>query len=205
MKHAWKEIAQELYSIAQAGLTYSKDRYDIQRFERLREISAHIMSEFTNTKMEKIADLFAAEEGYLTPKVDIRAAVFQDERLLLVRERDNRLWSLPGGWADVGLSPAENAVREVAEEAGLTVRARKIIALWDKKCHPHPPDPFHVYKIIFLCEIVGGELKPGFETSEAAYFQEDSIPELSANRTTRSQVRFLFDYLRDPGQQAVFD
>lgn len=205
MKYAWKELAQELQSIAQEGLTYSRDRYDIDRFKRIRAISARIMSDFTKTDMEKMVDLYRAEKGYLTPKVDIRAAVFQNKKLLLVREKDNQRWSLPGGWADVGLSPAENIVKEVKEEAGLQVQPLKILAVWDKRFHEHPPDPYHVYKLVFLCEKTAGHLVPGFETSDARFFAKDEIPPLSTNRITPGQIDVLFEYLKNPQQDTLWE
>jgi len=205
MKYKWREISLELLSIAQAGLTYSQDRYDIDRFKRLKEISAHIMSDFTETDMDKMTALYNSEEGYLTPKLDIRAAVFKGKKLLMVKEKDNQKWSVPGGWADVGLSPAENAAKEVAEEAGLKVNPIKLMAVWDKRFHDHPPELFHVYKALFLCEIAGGTLAPGFETSEAQFFAEGAIPPLSTNRITAEQVRFVFDYLRSPQQDTIWE
>ena len=205
MKYEWKEIALELLSLAQAGLAYSKDLYDIERFKRLKEISAHIMSDFAETDMEKMTALYNSEEGYLTPKVDIRAFVFKDNKLLMVKEKDDQKWSIPGGWADVGLSPAENAVKEVAEEAGLKVRPVRLLAVWDKRFHDHPPELFHVYKVIFLCEITGGTLASGFETSEARFFAEDEIPPLSTNRVTTGQIKFVFDTLRYPQQETIWD
>ena len=205
MKYEWKEIAQESAVHRPSRIAYSKDRYDIDRFKRLREISARIMSDFTDSDMEKIETLYNSEKGYLTPKVDIRAVIFQDEKILLVKERDNQKWSLPGGWADVGLSPAENAVKEVEEESGLKIEPVRLLAVWDKRFHDHPPDPFHVYKLCFLCKIIGGHLSPGFETSEARFFAEDEIPPLSTNRTTNGQIRYAFDYHRNPRQEAAWE
>jgi ADP-ribose pyrophosphatase YjhB (NUDIX family) len=205
LKYKWKELAQELLSIAQEGLTYSKDRYDIDRFKRLKAISARIMSDFTDTNLEKLTALYAEEKGYSTPKLDIRGAIFQNRKLLLVQEKDTQKWSIPGGWADVGLSPAENVVKEVAEEAGLQVKPLKILAVWDKRFHAHPPDSYHVYKIVFLCEIIGGTLTPGFETRDVRYFAQDEIPPLSTNRITSEQIDFLFESLKSPQQSTSWD
>jgi ADP-ribose pyrophosphatase YjhB (NUDIX family) len=205
MKYKWKEIAQELQFIAQAGLTYSKDVYDLERFQRLREISTEIMSNFTDTDMDKITTLFASESGYQTPKIDIRGVIFQKEKLLFVREKKNQCWSLPGGWADIGLTPAENVVKEVMEEAGLAVRAEKVIALWDKKKHDHPPSPYYTYKIVILCQVVGGSLTPGIETDDVCFFDRNSIPELSLSRNTPKQIEYIFDYFKPPPQETDFD
>lgn len=205
MKYKWMEIARELQFIAQAGLTYSKDEYDLERFRRLREISAEIMADFTDTDMEKIVSLFAGETGYQTPKVDIRGAVIKDGRLLLVREKAIGRWSLPGGWADTGLTPSENVIKEVREESGLDVETRKIIAVWDKKNHRHPPSPFYTYKIVFHCGITGGTLSPGMETDDAGFFPPDALPELSLSRNTPEQIDYIFTHLMDPGQATCFD
>lgn len=205
MKYKWKDIALELQLISQAGLTYSKDPYDLERFQRLREISAEIMADFTGTDMKKIISLFAGETGYQTPKVDIRGAVFKDGRLLLVREKSNHRWSLPGGWADTGLTPSENVVKEIREESGIEVAARKVIAVWDKRNHRHPPSPYYTYKIVFLCRITGGSLSPGMETDDAGFFSEDSLPELSLSRNTPEQIDTIFEYLRDPHRMTRFD
>jgi len=205
MKYKWKEIAQKLQAIAQVGLSYSKDAFDRERFEQIREISVQIMSDFCDTDMKIVRDLFASEMGYQTPKVDIRAAVFKEDKILLVKEKDTQKWSLPGGWADVGLSPSENAVKEVKEEAGLDVVAEKILAFWDKRLHEHPQDLYHVYKIVILCVIKGGKLTPGIETKDADFFSKDALPELSTDRITLKQIHHIFNYLKRPDQKILFD
>jgi ADP-ribose pyrophosphatase YjhB (NUDIX family) len=151
------------------------------------------------------AELFAASHGYATPKVDVRAAVFQDDRLLLVREREDGCWALPGGWAEVGQSAAESAEREVREESGYVVRAVKLLACWDRNKHPHPPIPFHAYKLAFLCELLGGSPGRSSETDDVGFFAENQIPELSLTRTLPEQIRFLFQCLRNPDAPTEFD
>ncbi|WP_047151825.1 NUDIX hydrolase [Aneurinibacillus tyrosinisolvens] len=198
MNDKWLDWAKQLRSIAQAGLTYSKDVYDLERFEQIRKISMEIMSEHTNADMKMIKDLFANETGYATPKVDIRAVVFKNKKILLVKEKMDGYWSLPGGWADIGLTPTEVAVKEVKEESGFDVKATKLLAVLDKKCHPHPPSPYHVYKMFIQCEIVGGHAKEGTETSAVGFFAEDEIPPLSIERNTESQVEMAFTNLRNP-------
>ncbi|MFC0210905.1 NUDIX hydrolase [Paenibacillus chartarius] len=192
MDPKWLEWAKQLQSIAQAGLTYSKDMYDLERFQQIRDISMEIMSEYTKTDMNTIQALFANETGYATPKVDVRAVIFKDDRILMVKEKIDGKWALPGGWADIGLSPTEVAVKEAREETGFDVRAVRLLAVHDKKCHPHPPSPYHVYKLFIQCEIVGGEATGGAETSEVRFYDINDLPELSIERNTESQIQTIF-------------
>lgn len=190
----WLEWAKEIQAISQAGLAYTKDVYDKERFERLRELSIEIMQEYTEAGSDKIRSLFASETGYQTPKVDVRGVIFQNGKLLLVREKADGAWALPGGWADVGLSPAEVAVKEVKEEAGFDVRAVRLLAVLDKKFHGHPPSPFHVYKMFVECAITGGAAGIGTETSDVGFFGRDELPPLSVERNTAEQLERLFEY-----------
>ncbi|MGY3717821.1 NUDIX hydrolase [Sutcliffiella cohnii] len=204
METKWLEWAKQLQSIAQAGLTYSKDVYDMERFEQIRDISVEIMSQHTDIDNTIIKKLFANETGYATPKVDIRSVVFKENKILLVRENDGE-WSLPGGWGDIGLTPSEVAVKEVKEESGYDVKAKKLIAVMDKKCHPHPPSPYHVYKMFIQCEIIGGQAQSGIETSEVAFFNENELPVLSVARNTKSQIQLAFKHLHNPQEPVYFD
>ncbi|HEY3841114.1 MAG TPA: NUDIX hydrolase [Bryobacteraceae bacterium] len=202
---SWINIAQRLQSIAQTGLTYAQDPYDRERYE---EIAGIAMSMFAGGQPEHIqlaAKLFADETGYATPKVDVRAAIFRDGKILLVREREDGCWTLPGGWADVGISPAESVEKEVREEAGLAVKARKLLAAWDRNKHPHPPHAFHIYKLVFDCEIISGAPAAGSETSEAAFFGENEIPPLSLTRILPEQIARIFEHLRHPDWPTEFD
>lgn len=192
LDNKWLEWAKQLQAIAQAGLTYSKDVYDIERFEQIRDISVEIMSQYTTTDMSIIKELFANETGYATPKVDIRAAIFENDQILMVREKSDGKWALPGGWADIGLSPSEVAIKEVKEEAGLDVRTIRLLAVHDKKFHEHPPSPYHVYKLFVQCEIVGGQAAAGTETDAVKFFGEDALPELSTERNTEDQIKMAF-------------
>ncbi|MGI8386908.1 NUDIX hydrolase [Robertmurraya sp. P23] len=205
MEPKWLEWAKQLQSIAQAGLTYSKDVYDIERFEMIRDLSVEILSCYTDVSMTKIKDLFANETGYATPKVDIRAVVFRENKILMVKEKNDGAWSLPGGWGDIGFTPSEVVVKEVQEESGFDVRPLRLIAVLDKKCHPHPPAPYHVYKMFIQCEIIGGKAKEGMETSEVAFFAEDELPPLSIERNTESQIRMAFEYLHDSLKAVYLD
>jgi ADP-ribose pyrophosphatase YjhB (NUDIX family)/uncharacterized protein YfkK (UPF0435 family) len=205
MKYDWLETAKKLQSLAQAGLTYSDNKYDIERYEELRYISMEIMSKFSDTEMETVKNLFSNETGYQTPKVDVRGVVFKDGKILMVKETIDGCWSLPGGWADIGLSPSEVAVKEMREESGFHVKPVRLLAVLDKKLHPHPPSPYHTYKIFILCEITGGEAGTSIETSEVKFFDRNNLPPLSIERNTESQIQLMFDFLDNPHNDVVLD
>lgn len=205
MSLKWLDWAKEIQAIAQAGLAYTKDVYDKERFEQLRDMSIAIMQEYTDAGSDKIRDLFANETGYPTPKVDIRGVIFQEDSILLVKEKADGAWALPGGWADIGLSPAEVAVKEVREESGFEVQAVRLLAVLDKKFHNHPPSPHHVYKMFILCDIVGGDAKIGLETSEVGFFRKNQLPPLSEERNTREQLERLFEYASRDDLPVWFD
>jgi len=205
MQLKWLEWAKQIQAISQAGLAYSKDIYDLDRFEQLRALSIDILNEYTDVESGKIRELFAGETGYATPKVDIRAVVFQDDRILLVKERLDQFWALPGGWADIGLSPKEVAVKETLEESGYEVRASRLLGIVDKKFHEHPPSPWHVYKIFIQCEITGGQALAGMETLEVGFFGEHELPQLSTERNTQTQLSKLFELYRNPSGDIMFD
>jgi ADP-ribose pyrophosphatase YjhB (NUDIX family) len=197
-----------LQAIAQTGLTYAKDEYDIERYRNVRQVAAEMLAaNFSGVSAAQLVDLFARDIGYATPKVDVRAAVFTDKGLLLVRERSDGAWTLPGGWADVGDSPSLAAVREVKEESGYDVVARKLVAVYDRDHdrHGHPPMPYHVYKLFFLCETVGGVAKASIETDAVSFFAENRIPPLSLARVTPEQITHLFDHHRHPEWPTSFD
>ncbi|UOG77146.1 NUDIX hydrolase [Hymenobacter tibetensis] len=197
--------AQRLQALAQAGLAYTQNNYDVERYEEIRAISVQLLQELSanNEPLDKITRLFASETGYQTPKVDVRAVIFRgSEELLLVQEKmDANNWTLPGGWADVGYTPFEVAVKEAHEETGYHVEARRLLALFDKKNHPHPPQPWYVYKAFVLCEITGGMLLSDTpETTGARWFREEEISalSLSTDRVTASQLTTLFAFARQP-------
>jgi len=205
MEFYWLDVAKKIQALAQAGLTYSNNKYDIERYEELRKLSIEIISKYTDLEIKKIKELFAGETGYQTPKVDIRAVIFKDNKILMVKEQIDGCWSLPGGWADIGYTPAEVAVKEVREEAGFEVKPIRLLAVYDKKCHSHPPSPYHVYKIFIQCEITGGEMLTGIETSEVEFFDINELPELSIERNTESQVKTMFQFLYSSEKHALFD
>ena len=188
---AWLKWAVELQSIAQAGLYYGRDPFDRQRYERIRSIAAEMLSLQTEIPLEKVRDLFCCETGYQTPKLDTRAAVFREGRILLVKERDGR-WSLPGGWVDVDLSVRESAVKEVWEEAGLEVTADTVIAVQDREKHNRPRYAWKVCKIFILCTPLGGSFRPNLETVERGWFSLEDLPPLAEEKNTREQVELCF-------------
>ncbi len=206
MEPRWLAWAREIQAIGQTGLAFTKDAYDRERYERLRDIAAHMMAETAGADPAFVASLFAGETGYATPKIDVRGAVFVDGKILLVRERaDAGRWTLPGGWADVNRSPSEAVSAEVREEAGLDVRPVKLAALYDRTRHPHPPLPFHIYKLFFLCEITGGVPAPGPETEGVDFFGPDALPELSTSRVLASQIARMFAHHERPDLPTDFD
>ena len=205
MKAEWIEWAQRLQAIAQSGLTYTQSPYEIERYEAVRDIAVDIMAAHTGLSTDHLQGLFANERGYATPKVDVRGAVFRDNAILLVREMRDGLWTLPGGWADVGDSPVEATVREVYEESGYQARAVKLLACYDRNKHGHPPTTFHIYKLFFQCELIGGTPTDSHETSGARFFCEDEIPDLSLPRVTPAQIKRFFAHCRHPEWPTDFD
>lgn len=212
----WLDWAQRLQAIAQTGLSYEPQLFDRERYEKVQAIAAEIMAAHTGTPPAQFSDLFTAQAGHATPKVDVRGVVFRGDAILLVRENlDDGRWTVPGGWADVGDSPSESAVREVYEETGYRTRAVKVLAVYDRNRHNHPPHVFHIYKIFFLCELINsqpendyaGQTSAAFvETGEVAFFTEDAIPEdLSAGRVTRAQIARFFEHHRNPTLPTDFD
>lgn len=195
--------AEELQSLAQAGLYYGKDVYDRDRYQRVREISAEMMSMRTDIPVEKITRLFCADAGYQTPKIDTRAAVFRDGCILLVCE--NGRWSLPGGWCEYNLSPAENTVKEAKEEAGLDVTVSRLIAVQDKDKHNPQPYPFGIIKIFFLCESRGGRFTENIETTGIGYFSADCLPALAEEKCNEDQIRMCFEAYADENWRVQFD
>ncbi|HRS11844.1 MAG TPA: NUDIX hydrolase [Sedimentisphaerales bacterium] len=198
--------AKQVAALAQNGLTFSDNPYDIERYEHLREIAAEMMAEGFDLDKKSVIDLLRQEQGYATPKVDVRGAAFRDGKILLVREALDGGWTLPGGWADPCQSPSEAVVREIFEESGFEARVCKLAAIYDRSKHPHLPlIPFHIYKLFFLCEITGGHATESHETTGVGFFAEDAIPDLSISRTLPFQIARMFDHLRDPALPTDFD
>lgn len=200
----WLQWAIELQSLAQAGLTYGKDIYDHERYERIREISAEIISHMSDISLEKVKDLFCNESGYQTPKLDTRAAIFEDGKILLVRENNGK-WSLPGGWCDVNVSVRENTVKEVKEESGLDVVADKIIAIQDRSKHNLPVYAYGVCKIFVQCSVIGGKFEKNIETTGFRYFLADELPELATEKNNEEQIRMCFEAYCSNDWKTQFD
>jgi ADP-ribose pyrophosphatase YjhB (NUDIX family) len=201
----WLEWAQNLQALAQSGLTYSPNPFDLQRYEAIREIAAEILSIYSQTDLGIISDLYQSQAGYITPKVDVRGVVFKGDHILLVRELADGGFTLPGGWADVNEPPSSAVEREVWEETGYHVKATKLLAVYDYNKHGHPPYIFHIYKLFILCQLVGGQASGSIETGEADFFPEDHIPPLSIARTTTEEITRFFEHHRCPDLPTDFD
>jgi ADP-ribose pyrophosphatase YjhB (NUDIX family) len=201
----WLQWAREIQALAQTGCHYAASEYDRERYRRLMEIAAEITADHTEIGYEAIRDCFRAQVGYATPRIDVRGAVFRDGKLLLVKERLDGGWTMPGGWADVGDTPAESVEREVLEEAGLRARAHKVIGVYDAN-RMGPLELFHAFKIVFLCDLIAGEPSPGVETSEVAFFGPSEIPmQFSGERTSLRHIQDAFAVLADPNRPTQFD
>jgi len=205
MNDQFLDFAKKIQSIGQIGLAYASNPYDIERYQQLRQISFEMMETLSQSTVEKIALLFENENGYQTPKVDIRGIVFRGDKILMVQEKTDNCWTPPGGWADVGLTPNEIAVKEIYEESGNEVEPIRLLAILDKKCHNHPPSPWHVYKIFILCREKGGSLRPSIETLDANFFSIDHLPPLSIERITKEQIEMVYDFKDNPEKLAICD
>lgn len=201
----WLLVVQRLRRVAEAGLTYSENPYDRERYMQLVRLASEVAAAGMDAPADVVQEILKAERGYPTPKVDVRAVVPRDGKILLVKEAADGRWALPGGWADVGETASEVTVREVLEEAGFTVRAVKLIALFDKSKHEHPKDIWWTYKAFFQCELLGGDPRPSHETLEVGFFGENEIPPLSLERTTPGQLARMFAHLRNPSLPTDFD
>ncbi|MEJ2598708.1 MAG: NUDIX hydrolase N-terminal domain-containing protein [Anaerolineales bacterium] len=201
----WLEWAREIEALAQTGYHYANNDYQRQRNKRLLEIAAQIVSEYSDIPFEPLSKVFKAQLGYATPRIDVRGAVFRDTKLLMVRERVDDSWTLPGGWADVGEVPSQAAEREVWEEAGFQVHARKVVGVYDAN-RISPLEIFHAFKIVFLCDLIDGSPTPSNETSEVAFFGLKEIPAaLSGERTRLRHINDAFRALNDSHAETVFD
>lgn len=202
---AWT-LGRKLQALAQTGLTFAANDYDRERYQAISVISAELMSLQCDTPIETFRQLFRQQDGYATPKVDVRAAAFRDGKILLVQEASDGQWTLPGGWADVNDSPTEAVEREVREESGFTAKVTKLAAVYDRAKHPHtPPFPFHIYKLFFLCEITGGEPRTSTETLAVDFFSPSCLPPLSVTRVVAAQIHRMFEHLRNPTLPTDFD
>ena len=198
----WLEWMRTLATVSKAGLAYSKDPFDRERYQQLEALCAEIVAEHSASPLAEVRGLLEAEKGYPTPKVDVRAVVFRDAKLLMVRESSDGKWALPGGWADLGLSPGQVAVKEVKEETGYAVRPVKLLEVFG--LHPHPT-LFSVYKMLIRCDLLGGEAATSHETTEVGWFSREALPELSERRTRPAHLEKVFAHFDDPQRVTGFD
>jgi ADP-ribose pyrophosphatase YjhB (NUDIX family) len=205
METSWINWIVELQTIAQAGLHYSKDAYDIERFGRIREITVEIMSNQSGLPVKIVRDIFCNEKGYQTPKIDTRAAIFQNNKILLVKERDTNKWSLPGGWVDVNESIKSNIVKEVKEEAGLDIIPKRLVAVQDRNKHNKPQYAYGICKIFIYCESISGNFMPNIETVDSEYFSINELPEIENAKNTYEQIKMCFEAIHDINWTVQFD
>ncbi|MDA3890072.1 MAG: NUDIX hydrolase [Salinivirgaceae bacterium] len=203
-KH-WLEIAKKINSIAQTGLTFTKDKFDKERYEELLELSMHILNNITDIDFNKLDFVFNRDVGYQTPKVGIRAVVIREDKILLVKERMDNKWSLPGGYADTGMTPSEIAISEVKEESGYDVKPIRILGIIDYNKYQEQPFPFDVYQLFMECEIIGGKAETGIETSDVQFFSIDKLPELSERRVTPQQILKMYELYKNRHIAPIFD
>ena len=179
----------KIKSLAEAGLVFNKENYDAERYEELRAISLEMMSILADVEVEQLSDFFLPEADYPTPKVDVRGLILNENKeVLLVKETVDGKWSLPGGWADIGLTPKENVLKEIEEETGFKAEVKRLLAVLDKREYPHPPQTHYVYKLCFLCEIIEGSFDPNFDIGEVGWFAMSNLPELSPDRILKEQL-----------------
>jgi len=200
----WIEWAREIFSLSQAGLTYSGNEFDIERYKRLQEITAEMIASQSNLSQEAVLESFAMQAGYITPKVDVRGAVIRGNKILLIKERDDERWAIPGGWADLGNMPAAAAEREVWEESGYRVTAEKLVAVLDAN-RVEPLEFYHAFKLIFLCRLIDGEPQTSHETLAVDFFDLNHLPPLSLYRTNEEMVRQVFAHVNNPNLRTAFD
>ena len=200
-------IAKEIEAMAQAGLHFSEDQFDRERYTRYRELAAELLASQSNLSSQDILEWSKAEFGYATPKVDVRAFILSKEKVLLIRENaDGGRWTLPGGWADVNESPSESVIREVEEESGYIVKPKLLLAVLDRSKQGHLPEfPYHVYKMFFYCKIVGGTPQPTCESSESRFFDINQLPELSESRVLPHQIQNFFTAIQKGNTKTMYD
>lgn len=200
------QLIKRIKALAETGLVYAQNDFDRERYQELREIGMKLMSSASGQPLEVLEDFFMPVSDYPTVKVDVRGFVLNGaDEILMAKESVDGKWTIPGGWADVGDSPSEAVVKEILEETGLTAEVVRLLAVYDKKCHPHPPQPFYIYKLNFLCRITGGTLKHGFDMQGASFFSLEALPELSKDRILKSQLEHLFQLTKSNGTDVYFD
>ena len=200
----WLDWAREIFSLSKAGLAYSQNEFDLERYKRLQEITAEMIASQGNLEKEAVLESFSMQAGYVTPKIDVRGAVVHDGKILLIQERADGRWSMPGGWADLGNAPASVAEREVWEESGYRVKAEKVVAVLDAN-RIEPMEFYHAYKLIFLCTLLDGEARTSHETLAVDFFDPNHLPPLSVYRTNEAMLAEVFAHVADPDRPTAFD
>ena len=199
-------LAKRVQALAENGLHYAEGDYDRDRYNELEAIAARMMSLLTGHSVETIRMATPEKNGYRTPKVDVRSVIFNDrDEILMVRERVDGLWSMPGGWCDVGYTPREVAEKEAFEEAGIRVKATRLLAILDKKCHEHPDDLYYAYKIFLECKASDYRISTGMETLDVGFFSHENLPPLSTPRNTTGQIDMMFQFHHNKFSWALFD
>lgn len=203
--YPWLGWAREIQSLSQTGLAFARTHYERIRYIRLLEIASEMVARQTCLEKQEVLATFLAQPGYATVKVDVRGAVVRDDRILLVREKADGRWAMPGGWADVGEYPSAMIVREIREESGYEARPVRVVGVYDANRAGRPMEFFHAYKVIFLCELIGGSPSASDETLEVGFFHFYDLPELSEHRTSRTHLLEVRRHLEDPSRPAAFD
>jgi ADP-ribose pyrophosphatase YjhB (NUDIX family) len=202
----WLTWSQSIQAIAQSGLQYTQNPFDKERYRELIKIAAEMMAVQTESDAGEVLRIFSAQEGYATPKLDVRGVVFKGDKILMVRElMDGGAWTLPGGWIDINEPPSLAVERELREEAGVIVKARKILAVYDRNLHGHPAYPFHAYKLFILCDLIAEATPDPVETADPTYFAENKIEGLSEARVTLQEIKRMFEHHRQPNLPTDFD
>ncbi len=200
------ELVKRIKAIADTGLVYAESPYDLERYEELKEIGLKLMAHVTDEPVAKLDSFFLPQTDYPTPKVDVRGFVLNGQhQILMAKEGVDNKWTIPGGWADIGITPKEVVIKEIKEETGIDVEVIRLLAIYDKQRHEHPAEPYYIYKLMFFCKATGGELQPGFDMKGAAYFSLDDLPELSEDRILKSQLHHLYQLVEEGKNEVYVD
>jgi ADP-ribose pyrophosphatase YjhB (NUDIX family) len=205
MSERFLELARRLHALARTGLHFSSSEYDRDRYQEIEQLALELLADGRPAEVAALAAQLANEEGYVTPKIDVRAAIFVERRVLLVRERMDGLWTLPGGWADVNETPSAAVLKEVEQESGFRARIVKLAGLYDRRRHHPGPTLFHSWKAFFVCRIVGGEARGSYETDAVEFFDLDALPPMSLGRSTPRQVQRMYQHHLRPELPTDFD
>ena len=199
------DLSRRLLALSQTGLHFTAEEYDRERYREIGDIATRLLELQSNVAADAVRQAWFVEDGYATPKVDVRGAIFRDNRVLLVRERVDDKWTVPGGWADVNDAPSSAILKEIEQESGFSARVLKLAAIYDRNKRNHPAYLFHSWKLFFVCEITGGEARTSYETTAVEFFPLDALPELSTGRSNAEQIRRMHQHHLDPNLPTEFD